>query len=91
MFEIWLGLLLLVFISHSLIHYESSRGHKIDGTKPNQTGNTFGEEEKNRGSKQKKTDKKVASNTIWTNNGGIQESSLIYLCLLDVLACLFYY
>ena len=30
------------FISHKLIRYESSRGHKIDGTKPNQTGNTFG-------------------------------------------------
>ena len=32
-------LLLLLFISHLLIRYESSRGHKIDGTKPNQTGN----------------------------------------------------
>ena len=29
-------------ISNKLIRYESSRGHKIDGTKPNQTGNTFG-------------------------------------------------
>ena len=27
-----------------MIRYESSRGHKIDGTKPNQTGkNTFGD------------------------------------------------
>ena len=35
---------MLSFISHQLIRYESSRGHKIDGTKPNQTGNTlFGE------------------------------------------------
>ena len=50
---------LLVFISHYLIRYESSRGHKIDGTKPNQTGNSFGEK-KNR---QKKTDKKVANAT----------------------------
>ena len=32
-------LLLLLFLSHWLIRYESSRGHKIDGTKPNQTGN----------------------------------------------------
>ena len=30
-----------MFISHQLIRYESGRGHKIDGTKPNQTGNTF--------------------------------------------------
>ena len=33
--------LLLLFISHKVIRYESSRGHKIDGTKPNQTENTF--------------------------------------------------
>ena len=33
----------LLFISHQLIRYESSRGHKINGTKPNQTGNTFGQ------------------------------------------------
>ena len=31
--------LLLLFISHQLIRYESSRGHKIDGTKLNETGN----------------------------------------------------
>ena len=43
-------LLLLLFIAHLLIRYESSRGHKIDGTKPNQTGNTLGEKTK----KQKK-------------------------------------
>ena len=29
----------VVVLSHELIRYESSRGHKIDGTKPNQTGN----------------------------------------------------
>ena len=33
----------VLFISHLLIRYESSRGHKIDGTIPNQTGDTFGE------------------------------------------------
>ena len=33
---------MLLFISHYLICYESSRGHKIDGTKPNQTGDAFG-------------------------------------------------
>ena len=31
-----------MLISHELIRHESSRGHKIDATKPNQTGNTFG-------------------------------------------------
>ena len=35
----------LLFISHCLIRYESSRGHKIDGTKLNQTGNTSGEKQ----------------------------------------------
>ena len=29
----------VVVFSHELIRYESSRGHKVDGTKPNQTGN----------------------------------------------------
>ena len=28
----------VVVFSHLLIRYESSRGHKIDGTKPNQPG-----------------------------------------------------
>ena len=28
----------VVVFSHELIRYESSRGHKIDGTKPNQPG-----------------------------------------------------
>ena len=32
-------------ISHILIRYESSRGHKIDGTKGNQTGKTFGDKQ----------------------------------------------
>ena len=32
------GVVVVVF-SHQLIRYESSRGHKIDGTKPNKTGN----------------------------------------------------
>ena len=36
---------MLLFISHYLIRYESSRGHKLDITKPNQTGNNS---EKNR-------------------------------------------
>ena len=36
---------MLLFISYQLIRYESSRGHKIDGTKPNQTGNTFGDKQ----------------------------------------------
>ena len=35
----------LLFISHELIRYESSRGRKIDGTKPNQTGDTFGDKQ----------------------------------------------
>ena len=51
---------LLLFISHYLIRYESSRGHKIDGTRPNQTGNMFGGK-KQRKSRQKVTDKKVPS------------------------------
>ena len=34
----------LLFISRCLIRYESSRGHKTDGTKPDQNGNTVGEE-----------------------------------------------
>ena len=34
-----------LFISDELIRYESSRGHKIDGTKPSQTGNTFEEKQ----------------------------------------------
>ena len=34
-----------MFIPHQLIRYESGRGHKIDGTKPNQTGNTFGDKQ----------------------------------------------
>ena len=32
-------------ISHELIRYESSRGHKIDGTKRNLTGKTFGDKQ----------------------------------------------
>ena len=35
----------IIFISDLLIRYESSRGYKIDGTKPNQTGNTFGDKQ----------------------------------------------
>ena len=37
--EVWV--LLSLFISHELIRYESSRGHKIDGNKPksNRQGN----------------------------------------------------
>ena len=38
-----------------MIRYESSRGHKIDRTQPNQTGNTVGE--KNREVRPKETDK----------------------------------
>ena len=34
-----------MLISHELIRYKSSRGHKIDATKPNQTGNTFGDKQ----------------------------------------------
>ena len=34
-----------MFISHELIRYESSHGHKIDATKPNQTGNMFGDKQ----------------------------------------------
>ena len=37
----------VVVISHQLIRYESSRGHKIDGTKPNHTGNTFRDKQGN--------------------------------------------
>ena len=38
-------MMLLLFISHQPIRYESSRGHKIDGTKtPNQTAN-FGDKQ----------------------------------------------
>ena len=33
------AVVVVVVFSHYLIRYESSRGHKIDGTKPNQTGN----------------------------------------------------
>ena len=44
----------LLFISHQLIRYESSRGHKIDGTKPNQTGNTFGQK-KGKADRRKRT------------------------------------
>ena len=50
----------LLFISHYLIVYESSRGHIIDGTESNQTGNTFGEKKSTK-SRLKKTDKQVAS------------------------------
>ena len=46
------------FISHELIHYESSRGYKIDGIKPNQTGTRS---EESRESRQEVVDKKVAS------------------------------
>ena len=34
-----------MFISHELIRYASGRGHKIDGTKPNQIGDTFGDKQ----------------------------------------------
>ena len=34
-------LFVLLFIAHELICYESNRGHEIDGTKSNQTRNTF--------------------------------------------------
>ena len=43
-----------------MIGYEFSRGFKIDGTKPSQTGNTFGEKKLGKG-RQEETDKKVAS------------------------------
>ena len=33
------------FILHKLIRYASVRGHKIDGTNPNQIGDTFGDEQ----------------------------------------------
>ena len=33
----------VVYVTLSLIRYESSRGRKIDGTKPNQTGKNCGE------------------------------------------------
>ena len=48
----------LLFISHELIRYKSSRGHKIDGTKPNQTGTRS---EKSRESRQKTTDNTVVA------------------------------
>ena len=42
-----------------MIRYESSRCHKIDGTKPNQTGNTVGHKKKQgkqtEGNRQKST------------------------------------
>ena len=53
--------------------YESSRGHKIDGTKPNQTGNTLGEkqgkqtEDNGQGSSQQRT-----SSPKW----GIEETKI---------------
>ena len=59
------GVLLWLFISHQLIRYESGRGHKIDGTKSNQTGNNFGKKRKEKKrkagqeSRQKRTDKKI--------------------------------
>ena len=51
---------MLLFISLELIRYESSRGRKIEGTKPNQTNPGTRPEKKSRESKQKKTNK-VAS------------------------------
>ena len=59
------GVLLWLFISHQLIRYESGRGHKIDGTKSNQTGNNFEKKRKEKKrkagqeSRQKRTDKKI--------------------------------
>ena len=47
---------LKMFISHELIRHESSRGHKIDGTKPNKPAIRS---EISRQSRQKRTDKKV--------------------------------
>ena len=49
-----------------VVRYESSRGHKIDRTRSNQIGNNFGEKEKEKEkagqeSRQKTTDKKIAS------------------------------
>ena len=35
-----------IFISHKLIRYESSRGHKQDGIKRNQTENTSGDKQR---------------------------------------------
>ena len=40
------------------IRFESGRGHKINGTKPNRTGNIV--EEEKQGEIQKETDKKAA-------------------------------
>ena len=51
-----------------MIHYEPSRGHKIDGTKPNQTGNAFGDkqgkqrEENGQESSQQKTSSRSRRN-----------------------------
>ena len=44
---------------NKLIRYKSSHGHKIDGAKPNQTGYMVGK--KSTESRQKGTDKKIAS------------------------------
>ena len=53
------GVLLWLFISHQLIRYESSRRHKIDGTKSNQTGINFEEKNKIKNKKQgKKADRR---------------------------------
>ena len=64
---------LCLFISHELIRHEYGRGHKIDGTKPNQTGSsTVGEKKQNRESRQKGTNMKVASKGH-CREGGTQE------------------
>ena len=56
----------MLLISHCLIRYESinSRGHKIDGTKPNQTRNTFGEKKEGKqteGNRQESSQQRTSS------------------------------
>ena len=53
----WHHELLLCCLSH-IITYRYDCGHKIDGTKPNQTANTVREKKTGEADRRKKTDKR---------------------------------
>ena len=56
------------------MRYESSRGHKIDRTKPNQTGSTF---EDKQGNQTKRMDKRVANKVHRRDKQGTEKKQTI--------------
>ena len=63
-----------------MIRYESSRCHKIDGTKPNQTGNTVGDKKKTgKADRREQTKKYYPAENIVAREGHRSVSKAILL------------